>query len=319
MVTTTSIIDPAGGGDYTTFTAWWTAQKANSNDLVARFKAGGDLCSSFLNLDTNTPASITIEPFDVSHQHDGASGGGFASSGFQVFTFAKSLTIKGLRFTSTFLSLGTTVNNTLSLQNILAASTAATVAINAAGAVTHDVTIRNSILMGGAQSATTNAAAVMNLTLQNCTLRRNSATLPAFRFVRSSAGTINATIENCYLYNLDAGGGFGEVGSTATVNRTINNCATHDATGDDYGGSGNLISKAAANCFIDPTNGDFRLKSGSPLFDTGKTIAAVTTDIIGTARPQFSAYDIGAFESLTNLANPSLGNVRSRRLRRWRE
>lgn len=41
----------------------------------------------------------------------------------------------------------------------------------------------------------------------------------------------------------------------------------------------------------------FRLRSGSPLIDVGVTIASVTNDFEGSARPLGSAYDIGPFEN----------------------
>jgi hypothetical protein len=47
------------------------------------------------------------------------------------------------------------------------------------------------------------------------------------------------------------------------------------------------------------TNGsDYHLQSSSPAKDAGTTIATVTTDKDGNARPQGSAYDIGAYELL---------------------
>jgi hypothetical protein len=46
----------------------------------------------------------------------------------------------------------------------------------------------------------------------------------------------------------------------------------------------------------DPAAGDFTVQSGSPLIDRGVTLALVTEDFAGTARPQGSAYDIGAYE-----------------------
>lgn len=41
---------------------------------------------------------------------------------------------------------------------------------------------------------------------------------------------------------------------------------------------------------------DFRLKTASPAINTGVTVAGVTADLDGTARPQGAAYDVGAYE-----------------------
>ncbi len=49
--------------------------------------------------------------------------------------------------------------------------------------------------------------------------------------------------------------------------------------------------------FVNPANGDYHLKPGSPAIDAGTTLAEVTDDIEGTSRPQGDAYDIGCYEA----------------------
>ncbi|MBL8525236.1 MAG: fibronectin type III domain-containing protein, partial [Betaproteobacteria bacterium] len=49
---------------------------------------------------------------------------------------------------------------------------------------------------------------------------------------------------------------------------------------------------------------DFTLASGSAAINAGTTVALVTTDILGTARPQGAGYDIGAYERVTVVAMP---------------
>jgi len=57
-----------------------------------------------------------------------------------------------------------------------------------------------------------------------------------------------------------------------------------------------LISTATA-LFVDPAGGDYRLTTGSPAIDAGTNLSPdVTADIVGTARPQRLAYDIGCYE-----------------------
>jgi hypothetical protein len=48
--------------------------------------------------------------------------------------------------------------------------------------------------------------------------------------------------------------------------------------------------------FVDPDNGDFRLKPGSPGIDAGTTIEAIKTDLRGIPRPRGKAFDVGAYE-----------------------
>ena len=50
--------------------------------------------------------------------------------------------------------------------------------------------------------------------------------------------------------------------------------------------------------FVDPSNGNFHLQKSSPAINAGANLSSsgVATDILGIARPQGSAYDIGAYE-----------------------
>jgi hypothetical protein len=57
-----------------------------------------------------------------------------------------------------------------------------------------------------------------------------------------------------------------------------------------------FVSTASA-LFMDPANDDYRLAVGSPALDTGVNLSPdVVADILETARPQRTAYDIGCYE-----------------------
>lgn len=56
-----------------------------------------------------------------------------------------------------------------------------------------------------------------------------------------------------------------------------------------------LVSTPAA-LFADAGGDDYRLAATSPALDAGETLADVPTDIVGVARPQGAAFDIGAYE-----------------------
>src|SRR2546427_12298046 len=58
--------------------------------------------------------------------------------------------------------------------------------------------------------------------------------------------------------------------------------------------------------FVNLATGNFHLQPGSPLIDKGTTLSQVTNDYDGVARPQGSAYDIGAFEYFASLTPPSI-------------
>ena len=133
------------------------------------------------------------------------------------------------------------------------------------------------VRMGGGGSGTT----FNNCTISGC----NNG-------IRGGSGVV--TITNCAIFNnvddIDVSGC-----SSATV--------TYMASDDGDGTNAVDISPGAtestewAKAFTDYANGDFSVKDASSvLYNAGTTIASVTTDIIGTARPQSTAYDIGAFE-----------------------
>jgi hypothetical protein len=60
------------------------------------------------------------------------------------------------------------------------------------------------------------------------------------------------------------------------------------------GGATNLRNEDPR--FVDPANGDFHLQTGSPAIDAADPAAVDPVDFDGTARPQGSRRDIGAFE-----------------------
>jgi hypothetical protein len=71
------------------------------------------------------------------------------------------------------------------------------------------------------------------------------------------------------------------------------------ATGLTFTGNCDIGAGCAQPTFVDPASGDYRLVAGDTmLIDQGQNLAGVgvTTDKDGLARPQGTAYDIGAYE-----------------------
>jgi hypothetical protein len=56
-----------------------------------------------------------------------------------------------------------------------------------------------------------------------------------------------------------------------------------------------FIANAAA-LFVNPSSGDYRLKSGSPAINAGTSAGAPAADLDGRPRPAGGLFDIGAFE-----------------------
>ena len=116
-------------------------------------------------------------------------------------------------------------------------------------------------------------------TMQNCTIYSNVS--PGAANGVAGLYMTNGTAENNIIYGN---------GGVLVTGGTFNNNLTDADAGR---GTGNIIGDPA---FVDAANGDFRLGVGSLARNAGKTIAAVTNDFAGVARPQGSAYDIGAYE-----------------------
>lgn len=80
----------------------------------------------------------------------------------------------------------------------------------------------------------------------------------------------------------------------------IDSCASDDGDGTNAVTLGSSTEWNA--CFTDYANGDYTIKdSSAPIYNTGADLSAngnyaVTTDVIGTARPQATTYDIGISE-----------------------
>jgi hypothetical protein len=56
------------------------------------------------------------------------------------------------------------------------------------------------------------------------------------------------------------------------------------------------LTSTAAALFANLAGNDYSLPATSPAIDKGQTVAAVTSDILGDARPQGPAPDIGCYE-----------------------
>lgn len=74
------------------------------------------------------------------------------------------------------------------------------------------------------------------------------------------------------------------------------NCTSTSLAASGTDGGGNIVGDPG---FIDYTTGNFRFLASSPCYNAGTTLSDVTTDWLGTSRPQSTAYDIGAFELIT--------------------
>lgn len=119
------------------------------------------------------------------------------------------------------------------------------------------------------------------------------------------AASVGTLLYNNTLYGNTKGI---QVDAAATGTIVRNNLAYLNTTNynNDAGGSTTHTSNLEGTNpgFTNAGAADFTIGSGSAAKDTGATLASVTTDFIGTARPQNSLYDIGAYEFAVEAMDP---------------
>ncbi len=156
----------------------------------------------------------------------------------------------------------------------------------------------------GTGSVVTNNLFIVDSTGTGEVIQSVASTITNNTFVRSTnrstTGTaLNPSGSSINSYNNNAIFGFTTPFTGNATSSDYN--ATDQASLGNIAGSHSLTSQTYANCFVDTgttfSSADFRLKSGSPLIDAG-TNTGLSTGILGTARPQGSAYDIGAHERI---------------------
>lgn len=174
------------------------------------------------------------------------------------------------------------------------------------------VLTNNKALRGGALYITaSNSGANISVPLTNCTIANNNATVETggIFVTRTSTPIVRTDLVNNILWNnTDAavtankkqafvsGGAAGYVKNSIIKDSIPSGFA--DSTGNVF--SDPLFINAndvdgADNIFATADDG-FSIGNTSPAKNTGLTVAAITTDITGLARPQGNAYDIGAYE-----------------------
>ena len=183
------------------------------------------------------------------------------------------------------------------------------------------LTIRNSEFFGFAGGLITNMAA-LNLK-ENVDAVVDGVTIHGSEIGFRLRGPANVRVQNAVvhsvavavryedniqglrIWNSTFGGGverpFVAASSPASVLDVRNLAVLATALPAEASGGSNLA--LAASAFVNAAGHDYQLSAGSPAFDKGVAIAEVTSDRRGTARPQGTAYDVGAFER--DISRPS--------------
>lgn len=183
------------------------------------------------------------------------------------------------------------------------------------------ITIRNNVLSGNSIGAILRHATTVANQFYNNTVSGNTGD-----GINNYSDTNNSTIFNNTIHG---NGGWGiNIGDGSNVRLTSikNNSISSNTSGpirigtadaantaviahNNFNGNGNgnvdsdgnglstaTNTTTVAPAYVNAGTGDFSLQGSSGLIDIGVTLSAVTTDQVGTTRPQGSAYDIGAFE-----------------------
>lgn len=156
--------------------------------------------------------------------------------------------------------------------------------------VTNTGTMRNSVAINRATGADhIIGTGATTPSFYNCTFVTpdDLATAPVSVFLSGAAGTV--TVQNCGLFAGDSSKAI-KAGS-ATFNFTT--CFS------DISGTAGVTQCTYANEFqnVNDATRDYRLKAGAAEINAGTTDATnAAFDIVGTSRPQGSAYDVGCWE-----------------------
>ncbi len=157
---------------------------------------------------------------------------------------------------------------------------------------------RNNIVYGSQRSWDTRGSS--SVTAENNTVWRHAAQLGLV------SGT-ELTAKNNYSGHAGAASDDYWSGGSPSGNNNISSDTSATAR---FTSSTNSIAGSAVFTSVTPGSEDFRLLSGTnALVDSGATLGSVTTDIIGTSRPQGAAYDVGAFERIVSGGGGLIANV----------
>lgn len=298
------------GGDYTTLQAWEDASPANlvTSDQIWRGECFNQeffsSSASLLNVSGSTTDATRYKELTT---YAGASFADNASVQTNALRYNAS---NGAAIRGTYAWAGPVAVN----ENYFRISKLQLSAVNAALNIQNAGFIASNLIAENTSSSQPTVLFGVGGTLKNCLLVQRGTSLVAqlsgassgtsrlynCTLVRTGSSTSNlitgnygtTTLQNCAFF----GGATTLASGTST--RTYTTCYT-DTASPPSGCTTVAYDTSTGSGFQNITDAtrDFRIKTGSALLDVGTTDTTnAAYDIVGTARPQGSAYDVGAWE-----------------------
>lgn len=308
------------GRDFATLALWYASLPANlvtdGNSYVGQCFNDSEFtsASNLLTISGNTTDAthtITLTTGTGQSFRDNAS----AQTNALKYNVSNGV---GIRLTGTYASavISTTANTEISnLQIAATAQPGAPFDLEGGG-------VADFLILEGLETSASNTIAnIISSTIRNSLVVNRATSGSNVLFLSSGAGAYFVTIvspsdkgctnaihcsytgniaENCAVFgctNAVSGTALG----TSTTNMT-------DVASPPAGFTGGKAYSTAQFAGVTNAAGDWKLVSGSAMVDAGTTDSTNGAhDIVGTSRPQGSAYDIGAWEFKSAVAGPTQG------------
>lgn len=299
----TTVVKTIGsGGDYSTVQAWEDACPAS---LVAVDQIWeGQLISAATNLSVSGTicnfSGTTVDSTRYKHLTT-AAGASFADHTNKATNALRYNPSNGASITSNGNTYAHPIiigENYVKLSKLQLQGTGGGYIQMSAGYLTIDRCIIRGMDVNGGRIVFAKNTVFQNLRVQ-CDVAANGTLFENCSFVNASdlsarAHAIRVSPYNGGAFKNCAFFGYTAVREATNATATFTTCYTDSATSVPTG----CTTTTYAASFEATTDAamDARLKAGSALLNNGTTLGTVTADIIGTARPQGAAYDVGAWE-----------------------
>lgn len=291
----------SAGGGFSSYYSTLQPAVTISNTQFIENSAGTSGGAINVAMNTTTPINISGCTFTGNSSNVASSS---TAGGGAIFAGSGLMTINKCTFTNNYATAsngGAILNNTATttISNTIFSGNSSPVAGGALYTV-KSATINNCVVSGNYGTSAIYVYPGIIGTFNNVTVASNTKADGTAASIYLGVATTVSTFTNCLFYNC----GTSPIGYGTGLAPT----ATFCGFGSDilalptYAGNG-CINTIDATSFKDITI-DWKLSETSTAKDAGTDLTAsgITTDILGTIRPEGSAYDMGAYEYSTSAA-----------------